>query len=456
MTVIDTSSCSALQIGAFVQAGLLGAEAVAEQTLAAIAMSDPAIFTRLTAERARAEARDAAARVGAGRPRGPLDGVPIAWKDLFDLEGCVTTAGSVVLADDAPARLDAAVVARLAAAGMVTVGQVNMTEFAFSGLGLNPHYGTPKNPHGGDVPRIPGGSSSGSGVAVASGLVPVSIGSDTGGSVRIPAAFNGIVGYKATRGRYPMAGVFPLSSSLDSLGVLCRTVEDAVAVDAALTGRIASQVRRGSIEGQRLVVPENVVFEHAEPEVVAAFEAALARLERAGAMVTRQKIIAFDRILALYAEHGPLVTAEAYTVHERRLAGPEAARMDRRVVARTRLGAKTSMTGYVQLLAARARMIEEARRDFDGAFIVHPTVPHVASPIAPLEADDELFVTINSRTLRNTLLGNFLDVCGVSLPCGTGAAGMPVGFLISGPPGDDEALLGFALAADAVVREPAA
>ncbi len=203
-------------------------------------------------------------------------------------------------------------VARLKSAGMVSVGRVNMTEFAFSGLGLNPHYGTPANPHSPDEPRIPGGSSSGSAVAVASGLVPVSIGTDTGGSVRIPAAFNGIVGFKATRGRHPMEGVYPLATSLDSLGVFARTVEDAVAVDAAMLGRVASPVVRGSVAGTVIVVPTNVVFDRAEPEIVAAFDAAIARLEAAGAVIRRQAIPAFDEILALYAEHGPLVTAEAY------------------------------------------------------------------------------------------------------------------------------------------------
>ena len=456
MSEIDIKSRSALQIGALVQSGLVDAEHVAERTMAAIETAeDRAIFTRPTAGRALTEAREAARRIRAGRPRGPLDGVPIAWKDLFDLEGIVTTAGSAVLAGDPPAAADAAVVARLKAAGMVTVGKVNMTEFAFSGLGLNPHYGTPANPHGRDVPRIPGGSSSGSGVAVATGLVPVSIGTDTGGSVRIPAALNGIVGYKATRGRYPMDGVFPLSSSLDSLGVLCRTVEDAVAVDAAMQGRVASPVLRGAVAGIRLVVPDNVVFDDAEPEVVAAFEAALARLVAAGAVVERRAIPAFDEIFALYREHGPLVTAEAYALHAERLAGPAAAAMDRRVVARTRLGANISMPGYIALLAARARLVEAARRDLAGTFVVHPTVPHVAPAIAPLEADDDLFVRVNALTLRNTLVGNFLDWCGVSLPCGSGAAGLPVGLLVSALPGDDERLLSFALAAEAAVRPPA-
>ena len=223
---VDITGRSALQIAALLQSGAVDAEELAELTLDRIAeCDDEAVFTVVAPERARREAREAAQRLRAGRPRSLLDGVPIAWKDLFDLEGMVATAGSRVLADEPPAARDAAVVAHLRAAGMVCVGRVNMTEFALSGIGINPHYGTPRNPHGKDVPRIPGGSSSGSGVAVALGLVPVSIGTDTGGSVRIPAAYNGIIGYKSTRGRYSMDGVFPLATSLDSLGPLCRTVE---------------------------------------------------------------------------------------------------------------------------------------------------------------------------------------------------------------------------------------
>jgi aspartyl-tRNA(Asn)/glutamyl-tRNA(Gln) amidotransferase subunit A len=286
--------------------------------------------------------------------------------------------------------------------------------------------------------------------------VPVSIGTDTGGSVRIPAAFNGIVGYKATRGRYPMDGVHPLATSLDSLGVLCRTVEDAVLVDAAMTGRVASPVLRGDIRGARLVVPEDVVFDGAEPEVVAAFEAALKRLEAAGAKVERRRVPAFAEVFALSAEYGALVTAEAYTVLKPHLDGPGAALMDRRVVARAGLGANITMPGYVALLAARARMVAAFDREFAGAFLVHPTLPHVAPTIASLEADDDLFVKTNAKTLRNTLIGNFLDVCGVSLPCGTGAAGMPVGLLVTAVRGADEALLSFALAAESVVRDPSA
>jgi aspartyl-tRNA(Asn)/glutamyl-tRNA(Gln) amidotransferase subunit A len=455
---IDITGRSALQIAALLQSGTVDAEEVAEATFAAIAAcDDKAIFTKVTQERGRAEAREAAKRLLAGRPRGLLDGVPIAWKDLFDLEGMVTTAGSQVLAAAPPAERDAAVVARLQSAGMVCVGRVNMTEFAFSGLGLNPHFGTPHNPHGHDTPRIPGGSSSGSGVAVAGGLVPVSIGTDTGGSVRIPAAYNGIIGYKATRGRYSMDGVFPLSSSLDSLGPLCRTVADAVLVDAAMRGLPAPGIMRGTLSGQRLIVPSNIVFDDAEPAVVAAFEAALDRLAAHGAVVERRVLAAFDTIFELSRRHGALVTAEAYALHRDRLNSQAAAEMDPRVVTRARLGAAITMPDYVALVQARARLIAETESLIGPeALVAFPTLPWIAPPIEPLTHDDDLFVRTNAGTLRNTLVGNFLDWCGVSIPCGTDPAGMPIGFLLSGLARRDEALLSVALMAESIIRGEAA
>ena len=285
---IELTGRSALDLAALVSAGLVTAEYVAEKTLAAIATcDDQTIFTRVTADRAMAEAHAAILLLRDGGALSGLDGVPVAWKDLFDLEGMVTTAGSRVLADTAPAKSDATVVARLKAAGMVCVGRVNMTEFAFSGLGLNPHFGTPRNACGRDVPRVPGGSSSGSAVAVARGLVPVAIGTDTGGSVRVPAALNGVIGYKASSQRYPMDGVFPLAPTLDTLGIFARNVRDVVMVDAAMCGLLAPIVRPTALKGLRVLVPDNVVLEGCDAAVIANFETALARLAAAGALIER-------------------------------------------------------------------------------------------------------------------------------------------------------------------------
>lgn len=444
---------SIAQLSVLIQSGTLDPLTLIEESLDAIRThKDQAIFTRLLEDRAKEEAAASSRRLREGRSLGMLDGIPVAWKDLFAIAGLPTTAGSIVLADAAPAQRDADVVDSLRAAGMVAIGRVNMSEFAFSGLGLNPHYGTPLNPRASDVARIPGGSSSGSAVAVAAGLVPVSIGTDTGGSVSIPSAFNGLVGYKASRGRYSMAGVFPLATSLDSLGPLCRSVQDAVWVDAALRRRTLPDVIRADLAGLSVVVPTTVVMDDIEDGVAQAFEAALARLSAAGVKVRRAVFPAFDTLFQVMAEHGPLVTAEAFALHHRRLSGPEAAAMDQRVVARTRLGEKTSLVGYLEILRVREQLI----RDVAGMlgpdeFIACPTVAHVAPALAPLESDDDLFVKVNGKTLRNTLIGNFLDWCGVSLPCGTGSAGMPVGLLLSAAKDQDERLLAAALALEDVV-----
>ena len=450
----DNPGKSIAQLSVLIQSGALDPVTLAEETLDGIRRHrDPSIFVSLTPERARAEAEASRKRIRAGRSRGLLDGIPIAWKDLFDLEGMATTAGSVVEADAPPAERDAAVVAALKGAGMVAVGRTNMSEFAFSGLGINPHYGTPENPRSRDVPRLPGGSSSGAGVAVAAGLVPVAMGTDTGGSIRIPAAFNGVVGYKATRGRYAMEGVFPLAKSLDSLGPLCHTVQDAVWVDAAMRGKPAPGIARGSVGGLPLVVPETIFFDGIETGVADAFEAALDRLGRAGARITRQPFPLFAELFDLMARLGPLVTAEAFALHRDRLASPAAGRMDRRVVMRCRLGERTSMPDYIAMLDARERMMKALARAVPrDTLLVSPTLPHVAPPIAPLVADDDLFVATNGKTLRNTSIGNFFDWCGVSIPCGTGDAGMPVGLLFSGMPHGDDHLLGAALAAEDIVR----
>jgi aspartyl-tRNA(Asn)/glutamyl-tRNA(Gln) amidotransferase subunit A len=446
---------TALELGDALQSRTLDAERLTAETLAAIAAVDmPGLFTRIGAERARTEAKAAAVRLAAGKAVSPLDGVPIAWKDLFDLAGEVTTAGSRVLAATAPAQHDAPVVAALKNAGMVAVGCTGMTEFAFSGLGLNPHYGTPRNPwSSADAPRIPGGSSSGSAVAVAMGLVPAAIGTDTGGSVRIPAAFNGIVGYKATHGRYPMDGVFPLAPSLDSLGTFTHDVADAIAIDAAMRDAIAAPAEIG-LKDVTLVVPVNVVFDNAEPGVTAAFEAALQRLDAAGVTIERRVFSPFDGVMDLLAQHGPLVGAEAYQVHAARLADPdEVAAMDRRVASRLAVAGKIAKEAIAAFRAGRRQLIAEARGALGPrVMLVHPTVPHVAPLTKPLEQDDALYLKMNGLTLRNTTLGNILEFCGVSLPCGTGEAEMPVGFLISASGGLDAEVLAVAQQIEEIVR----
>jgi aspartyl-tRNA(Asn)/glutamyl-tRNA(Gln) amidotransferase subunit A len=444
---------TAAELGADLRAGRRDAVDLVEQTLAAIAAHpDQAIFTQVTAARARREALAARARLRAGLALGPLDGVPVAWKDLFDVEGRVTTAGSKVLAREAPAARDAALIAAAGRAGLVLVGLVNMTEFAFSGIGLNPHYGTPRNPHDQAVARAPGGSSSGSGVVVAAGLTPIAIGTDTGGSVRVPASFNGVVGYKTSTGHFPMDGVFPLSRTLDTLGPLARTVEDCVLADAALRGAVAPEARRCAIADLNILVPETVAFDGVEPAVAANFEAAIARLVARGARVARRPMPQLQAVLDLTAQRGPLVGIEALHVHRERVAGPDAEAMDRRVVKRIRLAQSIAAVDLVDLLHRRRRLIAETCEAIGDAVVAFPTTPNVAMPIAPLEADDEVFARENLKTLRNTAIGNFLDWCGVAIPSGIDGQGMPTSLLLSAPHGRDAAVLSAALAVEAVVR----
>jgi len=436
---------SAVAIGRALAAGEADPVALAEHCLARIAADPEPVFITVTGERALAEASAARDRLRAGRPASPLDGVPIAWKDLVAIAGTPTTAASALYREAPPATEDAPVARLAAAAGMVCLGKVNLTEFAYSGLGLNPHFGTPANAHGRAVRHAPGGSSSGSAVAVASGLVPVAIGTDTGGSVRIPASFNGIVGFKPSYGRIDKSGVFDLAPSLDSVGPFGRTVEDCVAVDMVLRGTVTSAVRRQPLAGTRLVVPGGVFTEAVDAPVQAAFEAALEALAAAGALIERRPVPPLDRFAELTAGHGSLVAAEAYRTHHRVIDGPLVARIDRRVTARI-LGGKR-MTGFdvLTLSAARTALEAELRALLGDALLVMPTTPHTAPAIAPLEADDDHFHAVNLRSLRNTMPANFLGMCGLALPSGRDGDGLPTSFMATAPGGEDERLLGLGL-----------
>jgi len=427
--------------------------AVVEEVFERIEKSgDPAIFIETLRARAVAEAKAARKRLKAGKPASPLDGVPIAWKDLFDIEGRVTTAGSIVLKSDPPAKRDAALVAAGRAGGLVNVGCLNMTEFAYSGIGLNPHYGTPRNPNDPQVHRSPGGSSSGSGVVVATGIVPVAIGTDTGGSIRIPASFNGVVGYKSSTGHYPMDGVFPLSKTLDSLGPLANTVEDCVLVDAVFRGLKKPNAKARDASGVEIIVPETVVLDGCEDAVMANFDASLARLRKAGAKVKRMKMPLMQEIMDLIARRGHILGAEALTLHWDRVKGPDALRMDARVVSRILQADKMSAVDLVVFMEERKRMIAAANAFVGDAVLAFPTTPHVAMRIAPLEESHDVFFRNNAKTLRNTMIGNFLDVCGVSIPNGADAGGMPTGFLYSAPHGRDTEVLSIALGTEELIK----
>ncbi|WP_376966974.1 amidase family protein [Azospirillum sp. A26] len=443
---------SALELQELLATGAVTPSHLLQETLRRIASSDPAVFTQQTVARAEVEAAAASMRYLEGRPLSILDGVPVAWKDLFDVQGEVTRAGSLVL-DNGPAPRDAELVRRLAACGAVTTGKLNMTEFAFSGLGLNPHFGTPRNPWAGGEDRIPGGSSSGSAVAVALGLVPIAIGTDTSGSVRIPAAFNGVVGFKPSAGRWPLEGAFPLSRTLDTAGVLTRTVADAVVIDAAACGLPPSE-NLPHIDGEiRLVVPTNAVWESADADVVRNFKEAARRLEDCGVRIERRRLPVLDEVLSVVSKHGALVGKEAFELHRSRLASPAAKHMDPRVRTRMLLGNHMSTESEKIVRQARLHLIDEMADLFDGTtFIGYPTVAIAAPLLRPLELDDHLFASTNMLVLRNTLIGSFLDWCGISIPNGFDDNGIPTGFLVSGGPGSDHALLALATRIEAVVR----
>ena len=416
------------------------------------AVGDPAIFTETTRPRAEAEAHAARARLRSGNPASLLDGVPVAWKDLFDIKGRVTTAGSVVLASDSPAAQDAALVSAGARAGLVTVGALNMTEFAFSGIGLNPHFGTPRNPNGAGPARAPGGSSSASGVVVAAQIVPIAFGTDTGGSIRIPASFNGVVGYKSSTGHYPMGGVFPLSRTLDTLGPLAHSVEDCVLVDSVLRGLQSPVVQAAPVAELDFVIPDAVMLDTLAPAVAANFQAAATWLAEAGARVRQIVLPELAQTQDLITHRAVLVAIEALDVHWDRLHGPDAARMDARVVRRILNAAKSTAVDLTILLRERKRLIAAVAARIGDALLICPTTPTVAMPIAPLEADQEVFFRHNGLTVRNTSLGNFLDWCGLSIPNGFDADLMPTGFMISAPHGRDRALLAAGLAVEQIIR----
>lgn len=434
-------------------AGRTTSRALAEHALEAATSGGEAraTFVAVHAEAARASA-DAADRLRAGGvPLPPLAGIPISIKDLFDEAGQVTRCGSRVLEEAAPASSDSIAVQRLRAAGAVIVGRTNMTEFAYSGLGLNPHYGTPRNPWDRATGRIPGGSSSGAAVSVTDGMAAAAIGSDTGGSVRIPSAFCGLTGFKPTARRVSLDGVAPLSASLDSVGPLARTVACCALLDAVLAGEPVRPLRPLPLAGARLALPATLVTDGMDAAVAAAFDAACRTLAAAGATIVELPIPEFAE-LAHINRLGGFTAAESWAWHAR-LVEEQGEGYDPRVVSRIRRGASMTAAAYIDLLAERKRWIAgvQARlADAQVQAMVMPTVPVVAPPIAPLEKDDALYGSTNLLVLRNPTFINFLDGCALSLPCHR-AGDAPVGLMLAAPGGHDARLLALGAAAEAAL-----
>ena len=346
---------------------------------------------------------------------GPLAGIPVSIKDLFDIAGQTTAAGSAVLANAPPAATDSVAVARLRASGAALAGRTNMVEFAFSGVGINPHYGTPVNPADTAVERISGGSSSGAAVSVATGAALVGLGSDTGGSIRIPAALCGIVGFKSTARLVPTLGALPLSTSLDTICALTRSVRDAVTVHEVLAARRVKTTGK-PLSAYRLGVARTLMQDGMDSIVARAFERSLQILRDAGAQIEEVALCEINDLANINATGG-LSAAESYAWH-RKLIATHKAEYDPRVALRILRGASMTAHDYIDLQAARAQWITrmEARmQSYD--VLLSPTVPIVAPPIASVLNDDDEFFRVNGLLLRNTAVVNMLDGCGISLPC---------------------------------------
>lgn len=372
----------------------------------------------------------AAAEARRAAPASPLAGLPVSVKDLFDVAGEVTRAGSVALDDAPPAAADAPAVARLRAAGGVVVGRTNMSEFAFSGVGVNPHHGTPASPCDPQVARIPGGSSSGAAVSVATGAAYIGLGSDTGGSLRIPAALCGIVGFKSTARLVPKDGALPLSTTLDTVNAMTRSVRDTILAHEILADcRIAIEDK--PLSAYRLAVATEQMLDGVDATVARAFERTLGRLRDAGARVEEIALAQIHDLGTIQASGG-FSAAESYAWH-RRLLAERGDRYDPRVRLRIERGAHMKAWEYLELHQARAAWIgavETALAGFDA--VLSPTVPMVPPPIAavaPGAERDEVFFRTNALLLRNTSVVNMLDGCALSLPC-QDPDELPVGLMV--------------------------
>ncbi|WP_230530443.1 amidase [Microvirga roseola] len=398
---------------------------------------DERVFLRVYHAAARAAADAADARRAAGVSLGPLDGAIVSIKDLFDVAGETTTAGSFALRDAPLASADAKIVRRLRQAGAVIIGKTNMVEFAFSGLGLNPHFGTPGNAV--DPERIPGGSSSGAGVSVAEGTSEISIGSDTGGSVRIPAALNGVVGFKPTARRVPLDGAFPLSPSLDSIGPLALSVQDCAFTDAVMVGEEPPVLDPLPLEGLRIGVPRGRLFTESEPLVEDAFETVLSGLSEAGAHIVEHDI---DDLLEAMAEttvQASIASIEAAEVHADWL-DTKADEIDPRVRWWIVRSGAVPAPAYIRMLRRRKALVaamDERLAPID--VLALPTTAISAPLMAPLEADDRLYNRMDWLILRNTMFGNQFDLTAISLPI-PGCL-RPVGLMLVARHGQDRQLL---------------
>ncbi|MGH3643348.1 MAG: amidase family protein [Mycobacterium sp.] len=384
----------------------------------------------VTAVRARREAALSDQRRRSGALLSPLDGAPIVWKDLFDIAGEITTCGSASLCNAPPARIDSTLVRRAQRLGMVTVGKTNLSEFAFSGLGINQCFGTPVNPI--DPTRVPGGSSSGAAVAVAAGIAPLAVGTDTSGSVRVPAAFTGCVGFRASPYRYGANDFRPLSPTLDGVGVIARTVDTIREFDRLLASDAAKE---NSAAELRVVIPRGDLIDACSAGVSEAFTAAITALCNAGAVtVTTSELPSLRQAQRLLDTYGTIVGADAYRSHHQLLTHPDGIEPATRRRLMNNAGAEPAV-GSVR--AAMPRLRRQFAAELGGALLLCPTVRHEPPRLDDLLARDDVYDAFNASTLRTTMVLSYLGTCGVSLPL----YGRPIGLLVSAPAGHDGVLL---------------
>ncbi|GLR86730.1 amidase [Bradyrhizobium iriomotense] len=396
---------------------------------------------------AAADAMDGLRKVKAAPSR--YAGIPISIKDLFDIRGQTTRAGSRALDDSDPAEHDAEAVARLRRAGFVVMGRTNMTEFAYSGIGINPHFGTPKGAWNRAEGHVPGGSSSGAAVSVLDGMAHAALGTDTGGSCRIPAAFNGIVGYKPTQRRVPLDGSVPLSFSLDSIGPLARTVGCCAVLDAVLANEPIVPLKPRPVKGMRLAVPTTIALDDLDAAVAQTFERALETLASHGATIERIEMSEFHDIGPMNAKGG-FAAAESFAWH-RYLITAKGDVYDPRVAVRIMRGEAQSAADYIDLLNERRSLIARVNAriaPYDA--LVLPTTANTPPKIADL-ADDKAFTTANLRALRNCTLINMIDGCAISLPAHREGE-VPVGLMLAGAGGSDRRIFELAAGMEAVIR----
>ncbi|TKB13571.1 MAG: amidase [Mesorhizobium sp.] len=411
--------------------------------------ADEKVYTKLYVEAARAAATGADARHKAGVSLGPLDGTIVSIKDLFDVAGEPTRAGSLMFASAQPAARDAAIVRRLRQAGAVILGKTNMTEFAFTAIGDNLHYGTPGN--AADASLIPGGSSSGAAVAVGEGSSDISIGSDTGGSVRIPASLNGVVGFKPTARRVPLAGAFPLSATLDSIGPLARSVADCMAADAIMAGEEPTSLQSIPLAGLRVGIPRGVLFDETQAEVAAAFEQCIGKIGQVGGRVADLPIDDLIAEMRAATKRASIASMEGAEVHADWLAAGASVPVDPHVSGPLSRALTVPASAYIRTIRRRTELVAAMKERLQAIDVVAlPTVPMVAPSIAAMAGDEALRDRTEGLLLRNTQVANQFDLCAISLPLP--GMRLPAGLMLVARNSHDRRLLGIAAVVEALLR----